>query len=109
MTARKRPRPVHDAAPPVGPRAARKAVDTEIRWIFDMAHELTGAHAPWEMDVEREAIDEMRKVVLATLFDLPKTKLLALGRKLHELAEARDFQSDQLESDYMAAESEGRR
>lgn len=107
MTATKHLRLVRDAAPPVGPRTARKAVSTEIGWIFDMAHELTGAHAPWEMDVEREAVDAMRKVVLVALLDLPKTKLLALGRKLHELAEARDFESDQLERDYMTRESRG--
>lgn len=68
--------------------------------MFDDAHELTGCHPPYAMDAEREAIKAMRKVVLAALLDLPQRKLLALGRKLHELADARDFEIDQLQRDY---------
>lgn len=92
MTSRTR----HTAAPPVGPRGARRAVKIEVGAAFDDAYELTCCHPPYGMDAERDAIKAMRKVVLAALLDLPQRKLVALGRKLHELADARDFEIDQL-------------
>jgi len=87
------------AAPPVGVRAAKRVICNEVDWIFGLASDDVGCHGPWAMDAERQCVEAMRKAIASVLVSLPKTKLIALGRQLHELSEACDFEIDQLERD----------
>ena len=87
-------------APPVRLRAASAATSAAVAWICGLADEDVCGHAPWAIDVERETIEAMQRAIMAALSQLPKEHVVALGRRLHELAEARDFEIDQLEKDY---------
>jgi len=87
------------AAPPTGPRNAARVVRDQLHWVFDLANEMCGSHGPWAIDAERRHIEEMQKAITDVLLGLSDRKLLALGRKLHELRETCDFEIDQLERD----------
>jgi hypothetical protein len=96
------------AAPPVRSHAARTVVLETLEWVFALAGEIVGSHAPWEMDAELDALEAIHKVLSKTLVSLPKEQLVVLGRALHALVESRDFEIAQLETDYRENESEGR-
>lgn len=88
------------AAPPVTPLAARRAILAAMAWVFDLAVDDTGCHAPYAMDAERECLKAVHKTVTRALTMLPKKKLIALAHKLHGLDEAKDFEIDALAQDY---------
>ncbi len=92
---RKRP-----AAPPRSRRAARDVIHDELAWIFGLASDDVGGDTPYKIEPRRECIEDVRQAVTAALLDMPQRKLIALGRKLHELAESLDFQIDQLTRDH---------
>ena len=87
-------------APPLSAGKAINALNDELDWVFDAAHELTGCHAPYEMEAERLAVASLKKLVKKALLALPKEQLVELGRKAHEIAEAREIEIDQLRADY---------
>ena len=88
------------AAPPRGPVQAMEVIADELEWIFGLAVEMTGSHAPYEMDSERECIEAVRKAVTRALTGMPRAALVELSKKLHELSEAKEIAVYEAERDY---------
>lgn len=88
------------AAPPRGPVQAMEVIVDELDWVFGLAVEMTGSHAPYEMVSERECIEDMLKVVKKTLTSMPRAMLLDLAKELHELSEAKEIAVYEAERDY---------
>ena len=88
------------AAPPRGPVQAMEVIVDELDWVFGLAVEMTGCHAPYEMVSERECIKDMLKVVKKTLTSMPRAMLLDLAKELHELSEAKEIAVSEAERDY---------
>lgn len=61
-----------------------------INDVFACAEELTGCHAPYEMEPEREFYAKARVAVAQALNHLPSAVTLTLERKLQRLTDQRD-------------------
>ena len=62
-------------------------IDQTVAEIFASATEMTGAHAPWEIDLEKEYIRNVEGAVREALAYLPAAMRMALAIKLRALRE----------------------